>query len=94
MRDVADVETVQAPDKTLIDGNGDCDDQAVLLGSLMQSIGIPVRFVAVGFHDRGPFSHVYLECKLGAYWQPCETIERWKMGKRPPGVRRHMVLKV
>lgn len=94
IRDVHEVETVQAPDVTLRDGSGDCDDQVVLLGSLLNSIGHPVRFVAVGFRPGGPFTHVYLETRLGAYWVAAETTEKWALGMRPPGVCRYTVQKV
>ena len=40
VRDVADVETVQAPDVTLRDKCGDCDDQAVLMGALFVAISV------------------------------------------------------
>lgn len=82
MRDVNTVETVQTPDKTLLDGSGDCDDQAVLLGSLLESIGHPARFLAVGFQP-GVFAHVLVEGKIGARWVPLETTERWPAGRAP-----------
>ncbi len=93
-RDVHDVETVQTPDKTLADGSGDCDDKCVLLASLLQSIGHPVRFVAVGFQRAGPFSHVFIESPLGGYWRACETTEPWPLGARPKGIARRMFMKV
>lgn len=88
--DVADVETIQTPDLTLRDRVGDCDDQAVLLASLLQSIGHPVRFVAVGMVDNAPCSHVYVETRVGGYWLAAETTERWQFGRTPAGVRRRM----
>ena len=88
--DVADVETIQTPDLTLRDRVGDCDDQAVLLASLLQSIGHPVRFVAVGMNAGGPFSHVYAETRIGGYWRAAETTEPWQFGRSPGGVRRRM----
>jgi len=94
-RDVADVETVQTPDKTLADRSGDCDDKCVLLASLLQSIGHPVRFVAVAFSPGGPFSHVFIESPLGGYWRACETTEpTWPLGARPKGIKRRMFVKV
>lgn len=55
--DVWETETLQPPDYTLKEGYGDCDDQAVLLASLLLAIGIPAAFCAVGIKG-GPFSHV------------------------------------
>jgi len=38
---------------------GDCDDFSIVIAALLKSIGIPVRFRAVGFRG-GPLSHVYV----------------------------------
>lgn len=93
IRDVQGVETVQAPDVTLRDKSGDCDDQAVLIGALLCSIGHPVRFVAVGFKP-GQFAHVYAETPIGADWVAVETTEKgWPVGRKPRGLI-HMVQKV
>jgi transglutaminase-like putative cysteine protease len=83
---------VQAPDVTLRDRQGDCDDQAVLIGALLTSIGHPVRFVAVGFRP-GQFAHVYAETPIGPNWVAVETTENWPVGRAPRGVS-HMVQKV
>lgn len=93
VRDVQGVETVQAPDVTLRDKAGDCDDQAVLVGALLCSVGHPVRFVAVGFRP-GRFAHVYTETPIGPNWVAVETTEKgWPLGRKPRGVI-HMVQKV
>ncbi len=93
VRDVHGVETVAAPDVTLRDKCGDCDDQAVLVGALLNAIGHPVRFIAVGFRP-GQFSHVYTETPLGPNWIGVETTEKgWPVGRKPRGVI-HMVQKV
>ena len=66
--DIAGVETLQGPRYTLHLGAGDCDDRAVLLGSLARSIGLPVdlKFRAIGTDRRRPgrFSHVYTVARL------------------------------
>lgn len=93
VRDVAGVETVQDPEVTLRDRCGDCDDQAVLVGALLQSIGRPVRFIAVGFSPT-QFAHVFAETTIGPHWVALETTEKgWPMGRRPRGAS-HMVQKV
>lgn len=93
VRDVAGVETIATPEVTLRDKCGDCDDQAVLIGALLQSIGRPVRFIAVGFKP-GAFSHVYAETPIGPDWVAVETTERgWPVGRKPRGVI-HMVQKI
>lgn len=66
--DVNEVETLQAPDVTLANGQGDCDDKATLLAALLQSIGHPTQFVAVGFSEPGIFEHVYVRTLIGDRW--------------------------
>lgn len=55
--DVFETETVQTPDYTLQEGYGDCDDQSVLLATLLMAIGIPAAYCAVGINGEN-FSHV------------------------------------
>lgn len=91
--DVAGVETIQTPDLTLRDRCGDCDDQALLVASLLQSIGRPARFIAVGASP-GQFQHVYAETPIGPDWVAVETTEQgWPVGRKPRGGAR-MVQKV
>lgn len=73
LNDVRDVETIQTPDYTLDLNSGDCDDQSVLVASLLESIGFQTRFCAVGVRDQ-PFSHVSSQVKLGKGWCNVETI--------------------
>jgi len=65
--------------KTLLGGTGanvgDCDDRAILVQSLLGSLGVPTRFVLVRGPGRPDFSHVYSEAKVdGAGWVPLDTI--------------------
>lgn len=80
--DITDVETVQTPDKTLELQAGDCDDKSLLLASLLESIGHPTRFTAIGFQP-GVYSHVYVETKIGNAWIPLETTEDVEAGWEP-----------
>jgi hypothetical protein len=89
VRDVRGVETLQTPTKTLELGQGDCDDKSTLTAALLESIGHPTRFIAVGFAP-GSFSHVLLETKIGNKWVPVETTEPVKLGWFPPGVTMRM----
>lgn len=81
--DVNGVETVQAPNVTLDVMHGDCDDKATLLAAMLESIGHPARFVAVGFHNPGEFEHVYVESRIGAEWVPMDTTMPVLMGWSP-----------
>lgn len=46
--DPVDVEMLQTPPRTLQVGTGDCDDQAILLATMLASCGFATRFKAVG----------------------------------------------
>lgn len=91
VQDVLEVETLQTPEHTLKLRAGDCDDQSILLASLLQAIGHPARFVAVAFQRGAPFNHVFTETRLGGYWVAAETTEQVGLGWRPPGIKRHMI---
>ncbi len=90
VRDINGVETLQTPEKTMEFGQGDCDDQSVLIASLLESIGHPTRFIALGF---GPanYQHVFAETKIGNKWMPVETTEDWPLGYIPEHVRQRIV---
>lgn len=85
VKDIRGVETVQTPDVTLSIGAGDCDDKSVLLASLLESIGHPTRFVAIGFKP-DDFVHVYPETRIGTSWIPLETTEPVEVGWSPKNV--------
>lgn len=80
--DPNDVEYLSTPSRLIEMGAGDCDDKATLLASLLESIGHPSRFVAVGF-EPGALTHVYVEARIGPDWVPLETTEMIAMGRLP-----------
>lgn len=54
---------------------GDCDDAAMLVASLLASIGFSVRFRAVGSNPDGSFVHVFCEVLRESnppYWLPVD----------------------
>jgi transglutaminase-like putative cysteine protease len=65
MRDIHDVEYVQAPARLLESKRGDCDDIACLLASLCMAIGNECRFAVIGFEDKQP-SHVICQVAVRA----------------------------
>ncbi len=75
VRDPAGIEWLQSPDVTLRKRYGDCDDQAILAGALLSSIGVPTRFAVVKVNPRYPntYSHVYLEYLAKGVWKPFDT---------------------
>lgn len=78
------VERLQTPDYTLRIMQGDCDDQAILLASLLESVGIPARFVAIGFAPDF-FEHVYVEAMPDFQeWIALDPTERVPAGWAPP----------
>lgn len=88
-KDIRGVETLQTPVQTLRLKAGDCDDHSTLVASLLEALGHPTRFVAVGF-EPGRFHHVFTETKIGSKWVAVETTEPYKLGQRPPGIRNIM----
>jgi len=91
VRDIRGVETLHTADMVMDYGQGDCDDKSILLASLLESIGIPTRLVAVGFSNR-PLSHVFVEANLSGKWIALETTEPQPMGWSAPGITSTMIL--
>jgi len=91
--DVADVETLKTPVALLYDRFGDCDDMALLAGTLLSSIGHPVRYVATGSNG-SDYDHVYMETRIGNNWMGVETTEDVALGWKPQStilpMRRHV----
>lgn len=83
VRDIAGVETVQTPEVTLDLLAGDCDDKSVLLAALLESIGHPTRFIAVGYQSPGNYSHVYVETRVGARWVALDSTMPHEAGWAP-----------
>lgn len=85
-RDVRNVETLRHPLITLEHRAGDCDDQAVLVASLLESIGHTTRFKVYG-ETEDDFAHVlaqtYIPGAGGANWYALETIRPWEFGREP-----------
>lgn len=92
--DPANTELLQTPKATLEMQTGDCDDKSTLLASLLQSIGMPARFVAVGFTPDKTYSHVLVETRNGKGWMPLETIKPVEAGWGPKNVTQRMVAHV
>lgn len=84
-QDINNIETLTDPATTLELGQGDCDDKSVLVASMLESVGHPTSFVAIGFRS-GRFDHVYVETKIGNDWVSVETTEQEGLGWVPRGV--------
>jgi transglutaminase-like putative cysteine protease len=64
---------------------GDCDDMAILLGAMLESIGHPVRLVLTGPDLLKPllFTHIYLEVFHQGRWVPLDATMPHPMGWAP-----------
>ena len=90
VRDVRGVETLQTPLVTLELKAGDCDDKSTLAAALLESIGHPTRFLAMGFLP-GSYSHVTVQTRIGPKWIALETTEPVEMGWIPKNILNVMV---
>lgn len=93
VKDIRGIETIQTPEITLAIGQGDCDDQSILVAAMLESIGHPARFVAISF-DGIEYAHVFTETKIGSNWYSVETTEPVAFGWRPKGVRNRLIVGV
>lgn len=91
VKDVRGVETLQIPEVTMQTQSGDCDDKSLLLASLLEAVGHPTRFVAIGFQP-DDFEHVFVESRIGNSWIPLETTEPVEIGWTPKNVVARMVV--
>ncbi|MES2367635.1 MAG: transglutaminase-like domain-containing protein [Pseudomonadota bacterium] len=79
VRDVLDCETLQTPQATMELGQGDCDDKAILLASLLMSIGYVPRFVAL--NQGHGFVHVWTQVNYSGKWIDLEPTEKVMTGR-------------
>jgi hypothetical protein len=72
---------------------GDCDDLAILLGAMLESIGHPVRLVLAGPDPLRPllFTHVYLEARHRDRWIPLDPTMPYPMGWSPRTVVKQVI---
>lgn len=67
---------------------GDCDDHCILAGSLLQSLGVPVRFVTVAVNPQHPsvHTHIYIQYNHEQQWKAFDSTEPQLPGTPPPAV--------
>jgi transglutaminase-like putative cysteine protease len=82
VRDTRGVETLRTPLVTLDVEQGDCDDKATLLASLLEAIGHPSRFVAIG-RQPATYSHVYVQTPVSGTWISLDPTEPVPAGWAP-----------
>lgn len=54
------VELFQSAARSAQVGIGDCDDQSIMLSSLLQTVGIPVRLRVISLKGQKVFQHIYV----------------------------------
>jgi transglutaminase-like putative cysteine protease len=64
--DPTSFEYIKTAKESLVNRVGDCDDSSVLLATLLESIGIPARFIFVP-------GHVYVEAWVNEKWYPMDA---------------------
>ena len=84
-KDIHQVETLSTPPMTLAQRLGDCDDQATLLATLLETIGYPTRFVIAAYQFPGVYEHVYIQVYCGHEWLDLDPTEQHGIGWAPPG---------
>lgn len=73
----------------------DCEDASMLTAALAKSVGVPARFVALGFFGPSePFRHVYTELHTPRGWVPVDPTEPERAGMRALLATRRMELAV
>lgn len=70
--DPHNVELFQRARRTLETKIGDCDDLTILLGSLLQAVGYPLRVRVIGMKGSRVFQHIYVMVGM-----PPENTQEW-----------------
>ncbi|MBU0765067.1 MAG: hypothetical protein KJ607_09555, partial [Bacteroidetes bacterium] len=55
-------EQLRRPQRTIAEGVGDCDDMAILAGSLLMNMGIKHEHLVTAYSEIGQFQHIYTVC--------------------------------
>ena len=95
VKDVHNVETLHTVPVILANMQGDCDDKAIFLAAMLESIGHQARFIAAGRHP-GQFEHVWVEARLipANKWIGLETTMPWQCGRVPQDLPYKMVMMI
>jgi len=93
--DPQNVELFQSAERSLQVGIGDCDDQAIMLGSLLQCVGIPVRLRVIGLKNEKQFQHIYVLAGVPPHnpkkWIPLDASRAEKAGWELPASQRGLL---
>lgn len=89
-KDAVNKEQLYPPAELLQIRAGDCDDMAMLTGTLLMAVGYPARLVTVAAPGSGDeFSHVYIEASVNGSWIPIDPARvDSQFGVEPPAYTR------
>jgi hypothetical protein len=84
-RDHLTIDQFHSAEKLLQLKGGDCDDGCILLGSMLRSVGFPIRLRVIQDNKSDTWSHIYILVGLPptnpTKWVPLD----WSMPEKPPG---------
>jgi len=86
-RDPMDVELLQAPEVTLREASGDCDDVSILIASLAEAVGMEAAFLTIKANKNLPydFTHVFPIIRTQKGWRGADpTVAHAYFGWIPP----------
>lgn len=78
------IELLKSPYFTIFTNGGDCDDKAILLGSILRRKKIPFRMAIVTTQQGKDFHHIYLEIYYNGVWRAFDaTYPLWDKNHIP-----------
>lgn len=88
VRDPQGIDTFTRADRTFDVGGGDCDDYAIVLASLLGSVGYPTRFRVIRTKGASDWNHIYVMVGIPPRdpqeWVPLDASVNRKMGWEAP----------
>jgi len=89
--DGGSIELLRSPEKTMYELAGDCDDKAILAGSLFQRYNIPYRMAVISNKENKKFHHIFPEVKLNNKWKTFDATYEWnKMFENKPFTKKEV----
>lgn len=82
------MDTLHSPIETIKNKAADCEDQVILLGSMLRYRRWPLRFKVIASIDPAQFNHIYLLVGQPKHnpqeWIPADTTIQEPYGSEPP----------
>lgn len=92
-RDIHRVELLHSARRLLELKAGDCDDMVILLASMLEATGHPVRLVVVGSNPKKKwlFSHIYLQVSHKGRWLALDPTMNRPVGWEPRAATKKII---